>query len=121
MTLEEFRHKIEVDKISPYAVGQVIHDMLQYGDHSNDEYRTMFKIVRDKLLYLQSKTELLKKTLDECKTPNDISDFASKTNFASYSDVGIPVSKMLSTRLLQILDEQDKKRSFLHKLFNLFR
>lgn len=121
MTLEEFRRKIEHDYKSYYGIGQVIHEMLQYDSHSADEYRTMLVIVRDKLMHLKTDTERLQEMLDKCKTMEDVGNFAQDLNFGKYYERGIPVSTMITTRLNKISLEKERKRSFLHKILNIFR
>lgn len=121
MTLEEFRRKIEQDYKSYYGIGQVIHEMLQYDSHSADAYRTMLEIVRDKLMGFQTDTERLQEMLDKCKTMEDVGDFVKDIDFGKYNERGIPISKMISKRLNEISIENERKRSFLHKLLNIFR
>lgn len=120
MTLEEFRRKIEVDYKSYYGIGQVIHEMLQYNSHSPDEYHTMLEIVRDKLIGLKTDTERLQEMLDKCETMKDVGNFAQCINFGKYYERGIPVSKMITKRLNEISLENERKRSFFHKVLNIF-
>lgn len=121
MTLEEFRKKIEVDNKSYYQIGNIINDMLEYDSHTADEYRTMLQIVRDKLMGLTTDTELLQRKLDECRTMEAVGNFAQDTNFGKYYERGIPVSKMITKRLNEISLEKERKRSFFHKLLNIFK
>lgn len=121
MTLEEFRRKIEHDYKSYYGIGQAIHEMLQYDSHSADEYRAMLAIVRDKLMGLKTDTERLQEMLDNCKTMEDVGNFSQDINFGKYYERGIPVSKMIAKRLNEISIEKEKKRSFFHKVLNIFK
>ena len=121
MTLEEFRRKIEHDYKSYYGIGQAIHEMLQYDSHSADEYRTMLAIIRDKLMNLKTDTERLQEMLNKCTTIENIGNFVQDINFGKYYERGIPVSKMITKRLNEISLEKERKRSFFHKILNLFR
>ena len=119
LELEEIRHRIEVQCPSPFYVGSIIHDVLQC-DRELSDYKVILEIVRDKLMDFQTETEKLQCEIDRCKTIKDLGYFISTTNFAKYNNKGIPISSMITKRMREIYDAEEKNNSFSEKLKRFF-
>lgn len=123
MTLWNFRSIIENDYKSYHGIGQVIHEMLcdPSDHHSREDYRAMLEIVRDKLMRFRTDTQRVQSKLDLCQTMEDVGNLVLELNFGEYNEKGIPVSEMVTKRLNEISARNERKRSFFHKVLNIFK
>lgn len=117
MTIEEFRNKVEGNcDISPGLIGYAIIEALKTS-RSNEEYECMLDIVGKKLIGHTSDTVNLLKRLAECHTLKDMDYFLADLDFSRYNKRGIPIHKMVTKRITEIVEETKGKKGFLARIF----
>lgn len=119
INLIDVRNRIEDENISPYEIGDVIYNHVLQREATKEELRTVLDIVWCKLQRLNSDKTNIKRKIDNCKTPRELTDLTMKMNFGEYYAKGVNVSEMVSNRYREIFESE--RRSGFNRLTSFFK